>query len=45
MQNLLQWGQKGDINSLQQFAEQFFNQRGRNFNQEMQGLMDSIKKS
>jgi hypothetical protein len=45
MQNLLQWGQKGDINSLQQFAEQFFNQRGRNLNQEMQGLMDSIKKS
>lgn len=44
MQNLLKWGQEGDINSLEQFAQQYFNQQGKNFNQEMQGLMESIKR-
>ena len=43
MQNLLQLGQKGDINGLQQFAQEFLGKQGKDFNTEMNNLMDSIK--
>lgn len=44
MQNLLQMGQKGDVNGLQQFALQFFGKQGKDFNKEMNSLMNEIKK-
>lgn len=43
MQNLLQMGQKGDINGLQQFAQQYLGQQGKDFNTEMSNLMNMIK--
>lgn len=43
MQNLLKMGQKGDIQGLQQFAQQFLRQRGKDFNTEMSNLMSAIK--
>lgn len=44
MQQLLKWGQTGDTNSLQQFAQQYFSQQGKDFNQELQSLISSINK-
>ena len=43
MQNLLQLGQRGDINSIQQYAQQYFSQQGRDLNLEMQNLMNVIR--
>mgnify|MGYP000777478756 CR=1 FL=1 len=43
MQNLLQMGQKGDTQGLQQFAQQFLGQQGKDFNREMNNLMSMIK--
>lgn len=43
MQNLLQMGQKGDVNGLQQFAQQYLGQQGKDFNTEMNSLMNMIK--
>lgn len=43
MQNLLKLGQQGDVKSLEQFAQQFFSQRGLDFNSEMKNLMSIMK--
>lgn len=43
MQSLIEMGQKGDINGLQQFAQQMFAKEGRDFNQEMNNFMSAIK--
>lgn len=43
MQNLLQMGQNGDQQGLQQFAQQYLGQQGKDFNQEMGNLMNMIK--
>ena len=43
MQNILQMGQKGDTQGLQQFARQFLGQQGKDFNSEMSNLMNMIK--
>lgn len=43
MQNLLNMGQKGDIKGLQQFAQQYLGQQGKDFNNEMNNLMNMIK--
>lgn len=43
MMNVLQMGQKGDIQSLKQFAQQYLSQQGRNFDDEMNKLMQAIK--
>lgn len=43
MQNLLQMGQKGDTQGLQQFAQQYLGQHGKDFNKEMGNLMNMIK--
>jgi hypothetical protein len=42
-QNLLALGQKGDIKALEEFATQYFNQQGRDFNLEMQNFMNVIR--
>lgn len=42
-QNLLQMGQRGDVKGLEQFAKQYFNQQGRDFNLEMDKFMNVIK--
>jgi hypothetical protein len=34
-QNLLAMGQRGDVKGLEEFATQYFNQQGRDFNLEM----------
>ena len=39
MQNLLQMGMKGDTQGLQQFAQQYLSQQGKDFNSEMNNLM------
>lgn len=43
MQNLLQMGRKGDTQGLQQFAQQFLGNQGKDFNSEMGNLMNMIK--
>lgn len=43
MQSLVEMGQRGDINGLQQFAQQMFAKEGRDFNQEMNNFMDALK--
>lgn len=43
MMNALQMGQKGDIQGLKQFAQQYLSQQGRNFDDEMNKLMRAIK--
>lgn len=43
MMNVLQMGQKGDIQGLKQFAQQYLSQQGRNFDDEMNKLMQAIK--
>ncbi len=42
-QNLLAMGQKGDIKGLEEFATQYFNQQGRDFNLEMNNFMNVIR--
>ena len=43
MKNLIEMGQRGDINGLQQFAQQMFAKEGRDFNQEMNNFMSALK--
>lgn len=43
MMNALQMSQKGDIQGLKQFAQQYLSQQGRNFDDEMNKLMQAIK--
>lgn len=43
MKNLVEMGQRGDINGLQQFAQQLFAKEGRDFNQEMNNFMNALK--
>ena len=43
MQSLVEMGQRGDINGLQQFAQQMFAKEGRDFNQEMNNFMSALK--
>lgn len=43
MMNLLQMGQKGDIQGLKQYAQQYLGQQGKNFDAEMNNLMQAIK--
>lgn len=43
MMNLLQMGQKGDIQGLKQYAQQYLGQQGKNFDTEMNNLMQAIK--
>lgn len=42
-QNLLAMGQRGDIKGLEEFAMQYFNQQGRDFNLEMNNFMNMIQ--
>lgn len=42
MQNLIQMAQNGNSKGIQQFAQNFFNQRGCNFNNELQNFMRLI---
>lgn len=42
-QNLLAMGQRGDIKGLEEFAVQYFNQQGRDFNLEMNNFMNMIQ--
>lgn len=43
MINLLQMGQKGDIQGLKQYAQQYLGQQGKNFDAEMNNLRQAIK--
>lgn len=43
MQNLLQMGQKGDIQGLEQIAQQMLNSQGKDFKTEMNNLMNLTK--
>lgn len=43
MMNLLQMGQKGDIQGLKQYAQQYLGQQGKNFDAEMNNLRQAIK--
>ena len=43
MQNLLQMGQKGDIQGLEQIAQQMLNSQGKDFRTEMNNLMNLTK--
>ena len=43
MQQLLQLGMKGDTNTLSQIAHQIFSQQGRDFNVELQSLINTTK--
>ena len=43
MQNLLAMGQRGDIQGLQQYAQQILGQHGKNFDIEMQNLMNMLR--
>ena len=43
MINLLQMGQKGDIQGLKQYAQQYLGQQGKNFDAEINNLMQAIK--
>lgn len=42
-QNLLAMGQRGDVKGLEEFATQYFNQQGRDFNLEMKQFMEVIR--
>lgn len=42
MQNLLQMAQRGDNQGVQNFAQNFFSQRGKDFNAEMKNFMDIL---
>ena len=44
MQQLLQMAQKGDEKGVQNFATQFFNSHGIDFNYEMKNFMNTLKK-
>ena len=44
VQQLLQMGQRGDIKGIEQFAEQFFSQQGKNFGSEFSALMSLLGK-
>lgn len=39
---LLELGEKGDLKSLQNFAQQYLNQQGLDFNQELNNLMKMV---
>ena len=43
MKNLLEMGQRGDIEGLQRFAQQMFAKEGRDFNQELNNFMVALK--
>lgn len=43
MQNLMQMANRGDLQGVQRFAQQFFKQQGRDFNLELNSLMRFIK--
>ena len=43
MMNLLRKGQNGDVKGLEQFAKQYFEQQGRDFNTEMNNLFSTIQ--
>lgn len=43
MQNLLRMAQNGDKQGIEQFAIQYFNRQGRDFNAEMQNFMNTIQ--
>lgn len=43
MMNLLRMGQNGDVRGLEQFAKQYFEQQGRDFNTEMNNLFSTIQ--
>ena len=43
MQNLLQMGQNGDVQGLEQFATQYFGQQVRDFNTEMRSFLETIQ--
>ena len=43
MQNLLQLGNKGDIDSLQKIAKQMLGQQGLDFEKELKNLVDLSK--
>lgn len=43
MQNLLKLGEKGDVQSLKQFAQEYFSRQGKDFNKEMDNLISTIK--
>lgn len=42
MKTLLEYGEKGDINSIQNFAQQYLGQQGLDFNQEIGNFMKMI---
>lgn len=42
MQGLFQMAQNGNVQGLQQYAEQYFQSQGRDFNTEMNNLMTMI---
>ena len=42
MQNLMQMANRGDSQGIQRFAQQFFKQQGRDFNSELNSLMQLI---
>lgn len=44
MLNLLKMGQNGDVKGLEQFALQYFEQQGRDFNTEMKSFLDTVQK-
>lgn len=43
MQNLLQMGQRGDVQGLQQIAQQMLGSQGKDFKTEMDNLMNTMK--
>ncbi len=43
MNNLLQLGEKGDVKSLEQIARQMLGQQGKDFNTEMNNLINMTK--
>ena len=44
VQQLIQMGQRGDTQGIEQFAQQFFAQNGRNFNSDLGALMSLLGK-
>lgn len=43
MLKLLEMGKSGNVNGLQEVAQQFLNQQGKDFNQEINLLMNMVK--
>lgn len=43
MQRLLQMGMSNDVQGLTQYAQQLFSSQGKDFNQEMLNLINTIK--